>query len=142
MFFDFIGPGFVEPWKRESLEQNLVVMRIVAAAAAGYADAGYFTIIDGIVSPRWFFAPLRDALWAEGHAVAYAVIRAPVAVCVARVASRAGGRLADAKVIEQLWGDFADLGELEGHGISSFETSADAVAMEVGRRLESRLLDV
>jgi len=53
-FFHFIGSGYIEPWKTEAHEQNVVVMRIVAAAAAGYADAGYFTIVDGIVSPRWF----------------------------------------------------------------------------------------
>jgi adenylylsulfate kinase-like enzyme len=53
LFFHFIRAGYVEPWKAESHEQNTIVMRIVAAAAAGYADAGYFTIVDGIISPRW-----------------------------------------------------------------------------------------
>jgi hypothetical protein len=71
-FFQFIRSGFVEPWKRESAEQNAVVMRVVAGAAAAYASAGYFTIVDGIVLPRFFFEPLRDALREAGHAVAYA----------------------------------------------------------------------
>jgi hypothetical protein len=53
-FFHFIQAGHIEPWKPESHEQNTIVMRIVAQAAAGYADAGYFTIIDGIVLPSWF----------------------------------------------------------------------------------------
>jgi adenylylsulfate kinase-like enzyme len=71
-FFDFIRSGFVEPWRRESAGQNEVVMRIVAGAAAGYASAGYFTIVDGIVLPRFFLEPLRDALrkaGLSGHAV-------------------------------------------------------------------------
>jgi len=109
-FFHFIASGYVKPWKPESHDQNVAVMRIVATAAAGYADAGYFTIIDGIISPRWFFAPLRDALQAAGHAVAYAILRPSVAVCASRAASRERYRLADATVIEQLWDDFAELG--------------------------------
>src|SRR6478752_4893200 len=72
-FFRFIRSGYVEPWRPESHEQNATVMRIVAGAAAGYADAGYFTVVDGIISPHWFFEPLRDALEEGGHRVAYAV---------------------------------------------------------------------
>ena len=103
----------------DSDEQNTIVTRIVADAAAGHADAGYFTIIDGIISPRWFFEPLRDALQASGHDVAYAVLRAPLAVWVSRAASRDASRLIDPAVIEQLWRDFADLGALERHAIDS-----------------------
>src|SRR5580698_6628761 len=61
-FFHFIQAGSIEPWKPEAHEQNTTVMRIVALAAAGYADAGYFTIIDGIIIPGWFFEQLRDSL--------------------------------------------------------------------------------
>ena len=59
-FFHFIRSGYVEPWKRTAHPQNTIVMRIVADAASTYADAGYFTIIDGIIIPGWFFEPLRD----------------------------------------------------------------------------------
>jgi adenylate kinase family enzyme len=109
-FFHFIETGYVEPWRPESHEQNSVVMRIVGDAAGGYADAGYFTIIDGIVSPRWFFEPLRNRVTGLGHAVAYAVLRPPLDVCIARAIGRASDRLADTSVVEQLWRDFADLG--------------------------------
>jgi dephospho-CoA kinase len=34
------------------------------------------TILDGIVSPRWFMEPVRDALAGTGLAVAYAILRA------------------------------------------------------------------
>jgi hypothetical protein len=43
-FFDFIESGYVEPWRPESHQQNQIVMRIVADAAASYAAAGYFTV--------------------------------------------------------------------------------------------------
>jgi len=141
-FFHFIRAGFLEPWRPESHEQNTTVMRIVAAAAAGYADADYFTIIDGIISPRWFFEPLRDALQAAGHAVAYAVLRAPLAVCASRAASREASRIADTSVVERLWGDFAQLGSLERHAIDSDGKSAEQVAEEVAQCLGEGLLDV
>ena len=73
-FFRFIRSGHVEPWKPESHDQNAMVMRIVARAAAGYASAGYLTIIDGVIIPGRFFEPLRDALRDEGYAVSLAVL--------------------------------------------------------------------
>lgn len=141
-FFHFIRAGYVEPWKQESHKQNTTVMQIVAAAAAGYAEAGYFTIIDGIISPRWFFEPLRDALQAADHTVAYAVQRAPLAVCASRAASRKESRIADPSVIEQLWRDFADLGSLEHHAIDSDGNSAEQVVAQVAQGLDDGTLDV
>ncbi|MFZ2114006.1 MAG: AAA family ATPase [Solirubrobacteraceae bacterium] len=142
LFFHFISAGYVEPWKPESHEQNTIVMRIAAAAAAGYADAGYFTIVDGIISPRWFFEPMRAALEEAGHAVAYAVLRAPLAVCTSRAASREIGRIADISVVEHVWRDFADLGPLERHAIDGYGKSAEQVAEEVAQRLQEGLLYV
>lgn len=139
-FFHFIQSGYIEPWRPESHEQNTTVMRIVAQAAAGYADAGYFTIIDGIVIPKWFLQPLRDSLGAAGHRIAYAVLRAPLAVCVERAEGRALSRLSNAAVIERLWHDFADLGPLEAHVIDSGAQAADAIADELAERLRGDLL--
>jgi hypothetical protein len=45
-FLHFIRSGYVEPWRPESHEQNEVVTRIVAGAAAAYAAAGY------VLAPR------------------------------------------------------------------------------------------
>jgi tRNA uridine 5-carbamoylmethylation protein Kti12 len=134
-FFRFIESGYVEPWKPESHEQNTIVMRIVAGAAAGYADAGYFTIVDGIISPGWFFEPLRDSLRDAGHRVAYAVLRPPLAVCVSRAESREPGRLPDGAIVERLWHDFADLGSLERHVIEIDTESPDEVAALLARQL-------
>lgn len=141
-FFNFIRTGYIEPWKPESHEQNTTVMQIVAAAAAAYAAAGYFTIVDGIISPRWFFAPLRDALKAAGHTVAYAVLDAPLAVCVSRATTRQTSRIADASVVERLWHEFADLGPLERHAIDTEAKTVELIADDVTQRLRDRLLNV
>jgi tRNA uridine 5-carbamoylmethylation protein Kti12 len=141
-FFHFIRNGYVEPWKREAHAQNTTVMRIVAAAAADYAAAGYFTIVDGIVSPRWFLDPLRDALRTAGHEIAYAVLRPPLATCVSRAAGRTSGEPADPSVVEQLWRDFADLGELDDHAIDAGALSAQEAAELVAARLRDGQLAV
>jgi chloramphenicol 3-O-phosphotransferase len=132
LFFSFIRSGFVEPWRPESHEQNGLVMRIVGEAAAAYAGAGYFTIVDGIVIPRWFLGPLREVLAVAGHAVAYAVLRPPLETCEARVDTREGGPLAEPGVVQQLWTEFAELGDYERNvielGSESPAEATDAVA--------------
>ena len=139
-FFDFIASGFVEPWRPESRGQNEVVMRVVAEAAARYAEAGYFTVIDGIVIPRFFMAPLSTRLAEKGHAVAYAVLRPSLQSCSARASARAANPLADPAVIEQLWHEFADLGELEGHVMDNDELSPERTAAELAQRLRDGAL--
>jgi tRNA uridine 5-carbamoylmethylation protein Kti12 len=135
-FFRFIRSGYIEPWRRESHEQNEVVTQIVADAAAGYAKAGYLTIVDGIVIPAWFLWPLRDALHETGRSVAYAVLRAPLQVCAARLQDREGIPLGgDPDVIEQLWQSFADLGELERNAVDVEGRSPEEVADLLSQRL-------
>jgi hypothetical protein len=134
-FFSFIRSDYVEPWKPESHDQNAAVMRIVARAAAGYASAGYFTIVDGIVIPGWFFEPLRDALRDEGHAMSYAVLRAPLPVCLARVQGREGAPSVDPAAIEQLWRSFAGLGDLERHVLEVDGMAPEQVSDELAERL-------
>jgi predicted kinase len=113
-------------------------MRIVAAASAGYAAAGYFTIIDGIVIPAWFLAPLRDA----GYSVAYVVLRAPLAICAERVQNREGESLSDAKVIEQLWRSFVDLGSLERNVLDVGDRDPEEAADLLSLRLADGMLTV
>ena len=139
-FFHFIRSGYVEPWKAESREQNEVVMRIVAGAASGYASAGYFTIVDGIVLPRFFFEPLRDALREAGHAVAYAVLRAPLDLCVARAGARDSQPPADPQVVERLWHDFGELGTLSPHAVDVDAEDPQAAADLLDSRIRDRSL--
>jgi tRNA uridine 5-carbamoylmethylation protein Kti12 len=134
-FFRFIRSGHVEPWKPGSHEQNQLVMSLVARAAAGYAEAGYFTVVDGIVIPKWFLAPLRDTFREAGHDVAYAVLRAPLAICAARARDRERVPLAEPEAIEQLWRSFEDLGDLEGNAIDLDGQGPEETADLVAQRL-------
>lgn len=134
-FFRFIAAGYVEPWKRESHQQNRLVMKIVAGAAAAYAGAGYATIAEGIVIPGFFFEPLRDSLRAAGQDISLAVLRAPLDTCLERIQAREGQPTVDAAALEQIWSSFADLGELEENVV---EVEGLAAA-EVAGLLEERL---
>lgn len=139
-FFHFIRSGHIPAWKAESHEQNTMVMRLVADTAAGYARHGYLTVIDGIVSPRWFLKPMRTWLAAAGHSVAYAVLRAPLATCIARASGRSLRELADPAVVEQLWREFANLGSLERHAIEADGRGIEEVTHVLRDRLGSGLL--
>src|SRR4051794_20804819 len=141
-FFRFIQSGYVEPWKPESHPQNVAVMGIVAAAAASYAEAGFFTIIDGIVSPAWFFDPLRASLQAAGHAVAYAVLRPAPSVCLKRTEGRESSRFGESEVVERLWTEFADLGPLERNVIDTGNNSPVEIVDLLAEHLNSGLLAI
>src|SRR5919201_3876334 len=119
--FRFIAKGYVDPWRPESHAQNTTVMRIVGEVAARYAQAGYWTIVDGIIIPGWFCEPLRDSIRGSGFEVAYAVLRPPRSVAVDRAASRRSSALSEPAVVEQLWDAFSDLGGLEHHAIQIAE---------------------
>lgn len=136
-FFHFIARGYIDPWKPESHEQNTTVMQIVGEVAVRYASAGYWTIIDGIVIPGWFFEPLRDSIGASGFDVAYGVLRPPLAVAVERAANRPLSPLSEPAVVGHLWKAFSNLGALEHQAIEITERqTAEETAGLVAERLQ------
>lgn len=141
-FFDFVRGGYLEHWRPDSHQQNVIVMEAVASAAAAYADGGYTTVVDGIISPGWFLTPLGEALAARGHAVPYAILRPPVATCIARAAARGGDELSNPEVIIQLWNDFAHVGDLETHVINVGDLVPEQVADIVTSRWRSATLRI
>jgi adenylate kinase family enzyme len=136
LFFRAIRSGFIEPWKPEAHAQNVAVMDLTAAAAARYSLAGYFTIVDGIISPVWFLDPVRRALAAHEVTVDYAILRPNLSTAMARATERDPTGLAHPAVIAQLFDDFSDLGPLEAHVIDSSDLtpaeSADAIETRMG----------
>lgn len=141
-FFRFVVGGHLEPWLPESHAQNTVVMQAVADAAASYADGGYTTIVDGIISPSWFMRPLRDALAARGHSAAYAILRPTLSTCIARAAARSGADLSNPEIVAQLYDGFVDLGQLELHVIDVENLTRDQVADAVTQRSRTGALDL
>lgn len=135
-FFFFIRSGFIEPWDPASDEQNQLVMKTAAAAAASYANAGYWTVLEGIVIPRWTLGVIRETLEAEGVPTAYAVLRAPHSECAERVHEREGDPdLFEPSALAAISSEFDDLGEFEPHAIDVAGMDAEQAAAAVSARL-------
>jgi tRNA uridine 5-carbamoylmethylation protein Kti12 len=141
-FFHFVRGGYLEPWLPESHPQNVIVMQAVASAVAAYAEGGYTTVVDGIISPTWFLRPLSEALAARGHRVSYAILRPALATCIARAAGRSGDELSNPEVITQLWDDFAHVGALETHVVKVDDLDPEHVANAVTSRWRAATLRV
>jgi predicted kinase len=135
-FFFFIRAGFIDPWEPESDEQNQLVMRTAAEAAASYATAGYETIFEGIVIPRWTLGVIRETLEMAGVPTAYAVLRASHLECASRVHKREGDPgLFEPSALAAISSEFDDLGEFERHAIDVAEMDAEQAATAVATRL-------
>jgi broad-specificity NMP kinase len=135
-FFFFIKSGFVEPWDPASDEQNQMAMRTAAEAAASYANAGYFTIFEGIVIPRWTLGVIRETLQSANVSTAYAVLRAPQSECAARVQKREGDPdLFEPAVLAAISSEFDDLDEFERHAVNVGGMDSEEAATAVATRL-------
>jgi len=137
-FFFFIKSGFVEPWEPASHDQNQLVMRTAAEAAARYAAAGYATILEGIVIPRWTLGVVRETLQDADIPTSYAVMRAPREHCIARVQEREGHPDAYAPdMLAALCAEFDDLEAFERHAIDVTGLDTEQTAAAVAARLEA-----
>jgi predicted kinase len=142
-FFFFIRSGFIEPWDSASDGQNQLVMKTAATAAASYATAGYETIIEGIVIPRWTLGAVREALATAGVEAAYAVLRAPQSVCASRFHEREGDpSLMEPGILDGIGAEFDDLGEFERHAIDVAGMDAEQTAATLSARLAEGALDL
>lgn len=130
-FWNAIGTGLVPPYLPEAHVQNAVVARVLAAAAGGYASAGYFVIVDGIIGP-WFLAPFR----ALSNPLHYAVLRPPLETALRRCRERGSGAIG-ADAIESLHAQLSALGELDRHAIEVDGMAPEEVAAALLEATES-----
>jgi predicted kinase len=141
-FFHFISSGYIEPWLPGSLDQNKMVMSIVADAAATYARHGYFTIIDGIVAPGAAFEPVRDRLHDAGMHVAYAILLPDLGVTIQRARARGQTQLADPAVLEHLDAGFRRAVLFHIHMVDNGNQTAEQTAEQISALLAAGQLDL
>ncbi len=101
-FFAFLRRGAVDPWLPASQEQNTAV--IEAAAAASGRLAKHCTVVYAGVLGPWFTDAFLAAAGLER--VHYAVLSAPLATCLARVAGRVGHGFTDPEAATAMWRQF------------------------------------
>jgi predicted kinase len=117
-FFRFIRSGHIPPFLPDAAQQNEVVARVLAAAAARYASTGYTVILDGIVGP-WFLAIYLEEARSEGLEVHYIVLRPSRNVASARAASRRPPQLRDPEPVAGLYTALSELGSYEANVVDS-----------------------
>jgi hypothetical protein len=132
-FYDWIARGYVEPWRPESLGQNLVIADAIAAAADRYASGGYDVVVDGVLG-LWSLGPWH----ALGRPISYALLLPDAAVARQRAVDRGEHPLKELDVVDQMHAAFvAHLDGYERHLIDSTDLTAEETAAEVRRRLDA-----
>ncbi len=116
-------------------------MKIAAAAAASYARAGYSTIFEGIVIPRWTLGVVRDSFEAAGVPVSYAVLRAPHSACMARVQERDPDQFEES-MLAAICSEFDDLEAYEHHAIDVGGMDAEQAVAAVSIRFAEGCLEL
>jgi hypothetical protein len=117
-FFHFIRRGHIAPFLEDAAQQNEVVSRVLAAAAARFASGGYTVILDGIVGP-WFLAIYLEAVRSDGIGVQYIVLRPSSDVASGRAVSRRPHELTDPEPVADLYTALSELGTYEAHVVDS-----------------------
>jgi predicted kinase len=117
--YAYVTRGFVEPWRRESHDQNATLMNAMAAQAAVCATAGYEVFVDGIVG-AWFLDPWLAVARAHGLDLRYVVVLPDLPTAIARATARtAPGAMTDATVVEQMWRVFEGQAVDPGHVVDT-----------------------
>jgi gluconate kinase len=84
-----------------------MIMWAMAAAAVPYAAAGYEALLDFSIPP-WFLETVRKVIKRREVPVDYVVLRPSEAVCAARAAARADGKIPDYAPYHDLYVSFDD----------------------------------
>jgi adenylate kinase family enzyme len=129
-FWRFVARGATPPYLDGSRRQNEVVASALGAAAAAYAQGGYFTVLDAVIGP-WLLAPLLQRARLAAIDLAYVVLRPRRDVAMARALGRQVGELRDPAPITRMYDAFADLGPWEGHVVDSSEQTPEETAADV-----------
>jgi predicted ABC-type ATPase len=124
-FFGFLASGAIEPWLPASNDQNTVVTKAAASAAAAFAVGGYMTVFDGIVGP-WFLPTFFRATGLDR--LDYVVLLPSVETCVQRIATRVDHGFADVTATEKMHAEFARSVIDERHVLRDPPGDAAAVA--------------
>lgn len=130
-FYEFVARP-ISPVLPESHAQNTTVIRAASRAAGAFAVGGYEVFLDGIFGP-WSLPLIEAELAALSIPVDYVVLHCEAERAVARAGTRADAP-ADAELVRQMHGQFAELGPYQAHALEVAELGVPEVAAELSRR--------
>lgn len=139
-FWTTIVNGHIPPWEHAADAQNRAVIQAATAAGVRMANAGFTTILDGILGP-WNFEPLREELAQCTAPVNYAVLRPDGDACLTRARGRVlesplhRDALTDEGPIRHMWDQFRHLGPVEQFVVDSSTMDPRATAVVVRKRM-------
>ena len=129
-FYAWIAKGYIEPWKAESYDQNVLIFSVAAGAADRFAEGGYDVLVDGVLG-MWGLEPWR----ALDRPISYALLLPSQPVARQRATDRGEHPLKELDVVDQMHAAFiAHLDGYEHHVIDSTDLDAGQTADEVQRR--------
>ncbi|MGM0126369.1 hypothetical protein IGI37_003798 [Enterococcus sp. AZ194] len=129
-FYHYLKKGAVLPHLPEAQKQNEVVTDAIVKTARHFAESGYDVVVDGIIGP-WFIKPWEELALA-GIEVNYFILRATKEETLRRAVTRE--KLSDrenATLVEQMWGQFSQLGNYEAHVIETTDLTIDQTVTAV-----------
>ncbi len=132
-FWAFIRSGMIQPYLPEADKQNHTVMQVIRDAAFSYGVGGFVVVVDGVVGP-WMLEHFRAGSSAVNDVdgaprLHYVVLRPSRQETLRRAQARKAPALVDEVPVLEMWDQFADLGEFEGHVIdTTTQTSFETVA--------------
>lgn len=132
-FFRYVVGSWQHPATPEAHEQNGHVVRVSARAAAGYAQAGYTTVLDGIYGP-WFLEEIMAHT--DDVELHYAVLRADLATLIDRACHRSDTPASE-DVVTTMSGHFDELGQYEPFVIDTSTANPEEVTAELMSRFEA-----
>ena len=127
-FWPFVVKGWVDPNLPEAAHQNHILGGAAATAAMTFAEGGYAVVLDGLIRTD-ALPQLGWACTTRAVPLHYAVLRAAVETCAARVAEREGNDQ-HTDGVRRLHAWYADLGDYERHGVDA-SGAPDEVAATV-----------
>ncbi len=122
-FWANIVTGAIPPYQPESGQQNQLVMTVLATAALGYAQGGYYVVVDGVVGP-WYVGEFRIAAAGTGIPLHYVILRPDEQTTMGRATGRGADALTEPGPVLDMYRQFRNLGEYDVHAIDS--TGRDA----------------
>ena len=137
-FYGYIRKGYIEPWKPESNEQNIVVSNAMASCAESFVGGGYEVFLDGIVGPWHLNSWVKTSQC--GINVHYVILRPNLEMTISRNANRE--KEVALNVITHMWNGFSDLGLYESHVIDTTGQSPEESVIEIRKMVSSERLRI